>query len=186
VNAIDAILTRTSVGALTEPAPPDDVLALALQCALAAPDHGRLRPARFVLLQHEARARLGQAMADALRKRHPDTTPANLERETKKPLRAPLVIVAACAPQEGTIPLIEQLLSVGASVENMLLALHAQGFGAMWRTGDAAYDDDVKRALGLAPTDQIVGFVYVGTPASAPKPQQRTQPPDAIRRLSAA
>ena len=81
VNAIDAILTRTSVGKLTEPAPPDDVLDRALQCAFAAPDHGRLHPARFILVQHEARQRLGQAMADALQRRDPDTSAANLERE---------------------------------------------------------------------------------------------------------
>ena len=184
-GAIETMLTRRSAGALVEPAPAAEVLDLALRCALAAPDHDRLRTARFIIVEGKAREHLGRICAEGLRRRQPDSTEVTYERELKKPLRAPLIIVAACSPQQGKIPEIEQILSVGASVENLLLALHAQGFGAMWRTGDATYDHEVKRALGLREADHIVGFIYVGTSAVQPRQTERSQPPDAIRRLAA-
>ncbi len=64
--------------------------------------------------------------------------------------------------------MIEQVLAAGAAAQNLLVAAHAMGFGAMWRTGDPAYDTRVKEALGLAPTDAIVGFIYLGTSAGRP------------------
>ena len=183
MDTIQALQTRQSAGRLGEPAPPPDVLEVAFQCAMAAPDHGRLRPARFIVVEGEGREKLGGMLAESLRRRKPDSPPDELERASKKALRAPMIIVAVCSPQEGKIPLIEQMLSVGASVENLLLALHAQGYGAMWRTGDAAYDEGVKRGLGIAAADHIIGFVYAGTPLAAKEQGARAQPPNAIRHL---
>lgn len=184
MGAIDALLTRTSVGALKEPVPPQDVLELALRCAAAAPDHGRLMPAKFVVIEGEGRARFGKICADALLRREPAAAADMLDREAKKPLRAPMIILAACSPKGDKIPEIEQVLSVGAAVENLLLALHAQGFGAMWRTGDAVYDEGVKLALGLNASDHIVGLVYTGTPAAAARPIERAYPETAVRRMA--
>ena len=62
-----------------------------------------------------------------------------------------------------------------------MLAAFAQGFNAMWKTGDAAYDVEVKRAFGLQSSDSIVGFLYLGTdtapPPTAARPswRERTQ-----------
>ena len=184
LDAIKALLTRTSVGALKEPAPPREVLELALRCAIAAPDHGRLMPARFIVIEGEGRNRFGKICADALRHRQPDAAPDLLDRETKKPLRAPMIIMAICSPKKDKIPEIEQMLSVGAAVENLLLALHAKGFGAMWRTGDAVYDQNVKLALGLSASEHIVGLVYTGTPATAARRIERPYPEAAVRHMS--
>ena len=63
---------------------------------------------------------------------------------------------------ESKIPEIEQVLSAGAVAQNILNAAHALGYGAIWRTGEMAYDDRVKTGLGLARPDKIVGFIYVG------------------------
>jgi nitroreductase len=52
---------------------------------------------------------------------------------------------------------------VSAAVQNMLLAAHALGYGAIWKTGAAAYDNDVKATFGLEPADHIVALIYVGT-----------------------
>ena len=167
MEALEAVMSRSSVAPafLTEPAPEGATLARILAAAASAPDHGRLRPWRFIVIRGPARARLGEVFADALRQRQPDAAEPALEQERARPLRAPLLIavVARLEPQHPKIPEIEQILSTGAAVQNLLLAAHAQGFGAKWLTGANAYDDHVKAALGLAPDDRLVGFVHLGS-----------------------
>ena len=185
MDAFDAMLTRRSPAQLTEPAPGEAALQSMLDAAMRAPDHGRLRPWRFLVIRGEARARFGALMAESLKRRDPTATPSLLDKERAKPLRAPLIVVVAAEIVEGhKIPAVEQLLAVGASAQNLQLAAHALGFGAVWRTGAPAYDPFVKQALGLKPADAIVGFMYLGTPAasSAPSPQpSRPEPPNPVR-----
>lgn len=159
------LLTRASNGKLGDPAPDDETVRLAMQAAVRAPDHGLLRPWRLLLVRGDARERLGRVMREALLARKPDAAAAELDKEQAKPLRAPLLIVVAARVQESPkIPAIEQILAAGAAAQNILLALHARGYAGMWRTGPAAYDASVKRALGLRAEDAIVGFLYAGTP----------------------
>jgi nitroreductase len=169
MEAIEALISRRSPAQLIDPAPDDAALEAILRAAMRAPDHGKLKPWRFIVLRGEARKRFGDVMAEAMKRREAEV-PANLiEREREKPLRAPLIVVLAAAIKEGhKIPVIEQLLAAGAAAQNVMLAAHALGFGAAWKTGAPAYDDYVKEALGLAPTDAIVGFLYLGTPAAVP------------------
>jgi nitroreductase len=78
-------------------------------------------------------------------------------------MRAPLIIVVVCRAVSGTkVPVIEQILAAGAATQNILLGLHNFGYAAAWKTGDAAYDPEVKKALGLAVDDHVVAFVYAG------------------------
>jgi nitroreductase len=169
MDAIDALTTRRSAVQFAEPAPDDETLAQILGAALRAPDHGKLKPWRFIVLRGDARKRFGDVMVEAMKRREPDV-PANiLEREREKPLRAPLIVVLAAAIQEGhKIPVVEQLLSAGAAAQNIMVAAHALGYGAAWKTGAPAYDNFVKEALGLTPSDAIVGFLYLGMPATMP------------------
>jgi len=86
------------------------------------------------------------------------------------PLRAPMIIVAiTCFKEDAKVPIVEQTLSTGAAVQNLLLALHAQGFASMWRTGWVTEHQHIKQALAVASHEQIAGFVYVGTAATALK-----------------
>lgn len=175
MQAIDALLKRRSAKTLTEPAPDEGALSLLLECASRAPDHGRLRPWRFIVIRGAARERLGELMADQLRRKQPAASAEALQRERQKALRAPLiVVVAAVCNATAKVPPIEQTLAAGAAAQNMMLAATALGFGAMWKTGDAAYDDSVKLALGLEARDAIVGFLYLGTaPIDAAPPPAR-------------
>jgi len=177
MQAIDALLSRRSAKMLTDPGPDDGALELLLESAARAPDHGRLRPWRFIVIRGSARERLGELMAEQLRRAQPTASGESLQRERQKALRAPLIIVVAAACQASAkIPAIEQILSAGAAAQNMMLAAGALGFGAMWKTGGAAYDESVKVALGLGRTDSIVGFLYLGTaPAEALPAPARTQ-----------
>lgn len=169
MDAIETLLTRASNNRLREPEPDAETLSLAFGAALRAPDHALLRPWRVQLIRGQARERFGQVLHEALLLRNPAATVADLEKEAKKPLRAPLVIVvSAPVKPHPKAPAIEQILSAGCAVQNILLALHARGYAGMWRTGAPAYDPHVKKALGLSPEDAIVAFLYAGTPAAPP------------------
>ncbi len=167
--AVAALLSRASVPArlLREPAPGPAALDLAVAAAMRAPDHGTLRPARFVYVTGTAREALGALLADSLARREPGTPTERLEMERAKPLRAPLVIVAGAAIRHdhSKIPVWEQEASAAASIMNFLNALDAQGFGAIWVSSGAQRDGMVKQALGFVATDTLLGWIYAGTPA---------------------
>lgn len=174
MDALELLLSRESAVRLQEPGPGEEALDVILKSALRAPDHGRLRPWRFVVIPHDKRARFGDVLADSLRLRQPEATPEMLNRERQKALRAPLiVVVAARTTPNDKIPEVEQIISAGAAAQNVMLAAHAQGYGAMWRTGQPAYDAGIKRALGLASSDAIIGFIYIGTRVGASSPLPR-------------
>ena len=166
MNLLDGIESRTSPAKIGEPAPSHEIIERIIAAGVRAPDHGRLRPWRFIVLEGDARRDLGNAMADMLRAKMPGATEDQLERERNKPMRAPVIIAVAAHVTPGKIPEIEQILAVGAAVQNMMLAAHALGFGSMWKTGAAAYDAGVKRLLKLDEHDHIVAFLYVGTVAA--------------------
>ena len=169
MDVFEAITTRASAKALSEPGPSDEQIAALLNAGACAPDHGRLRPWRFLVVRGKAREELGDLFATAARARQADTTEDALERERRKPLRAPLIIiVAAVLTAQSKIPEIEQLLSAGAAAQNILLAAHGLGFGAIWRTGAPAHDPEVVRGLGLPDEARIVGFLYIGSAVSPP------------------
>jgi len=168
MELIEALTTRATAKTYGADAPTRDHLALALQAAVRAPDHGRLRPWRFMLIEGNQRRKFGELLAESAKRRVPGLSDGDLQRERDKALRAPMIIVVACRVVPGTkVPAIEQILAAGAATQNILLALHSLGYAAAWKTGEAAYDTDVKRALGFAADDHIVGFVYVGGGAGA-------------------
>jgi nitroreductase len=168
VELFDAITTRKSAARLSAPGPNEAELDTLLDAANRAPDHGRLRPWRFRVLDASARHALAHAVADARRRREPAATEEQLEKEREKFLRSPTLLLAACVVRrdQPKVPEIEQILATGAAVENLILAAHALGYGAMWKTGPAAYDAAVKAAVGLDPGDHIAGFLHLGTRAS--------------------
>lgn len=180
MDALDLLLTRELALKLDAPAPSEADLDKMFQSAVRAPDHGRLRPWRFVVIEGDKRARLGDLMADAMRNRDPSVSAEMLDRERVKPMRAPTIVVAAARVQKGhRIPECEQIASAAAAAQNIMLAAHAMGYGAMWKTGEPAYDPNVKTALGLDADDEIMGFLYlgtnVGTGSPAPRPAARDQ-----------
>jgi nitroreductase len=182
MEAYEALITRVSPAEIGDPAPGDETLQKIIAAALRAPDHGRLHPWRFLAIRGEGRSRLGDVFAAAYQKREPNATPEVLERERQKPLRGPLLIVAVARIDESSrIPAVEQLLSAGAAAQNIMLASHALGFAAMWKTGDAAYDPAVKEALGLEASEAIAGLLYIGTPKVMPKPPAPVDPADYVR-----
>jgi nitroreductase len=167
MDALQAINSRVSAVKLTTPAPSAGHLEIILKAGTRAPDHGRLAPWRFIVIEGAGLGTFGDAMAEMRRQRYPDSTDDELDSERRKPLRAPMIVaVAAHTRHTGKVPEIEQVLAVGAAVQNMFLAAHALGYGVMWKTGAPAFDPSIKRLFGLEENDQIVAFLYLGTVAT--------------------
>lgn len=176
---------RRSVPArqLGEPAPDASALLRMLQTAARVPDHGKRVPFRFLRIQGDARATLGEALAARTRQRDPAAGESAIEKDRMRFQHAPLVIavVAVLDPADHAIPEQERLLTAGCVCFALLQAAQAMGFGATWLTGWPAYDADVLRLLGLDPHERIAGFVHIGTPKQDVPERER---PDAGTLLS--
>lgn len=167
-DPLAAMLARSSVPPrlLRAPGPNRQALDLAVAAALRAPDHGGLRPWRFVFIAGEARAAFGEVLAASLATRMPGTPAARLEIERAKPLRAPLLVAAGAVLRHDHpgVPVWEQEAAAAAGVMNFLNALEALGFGGVWLSSEALRDAAVKSALGFAEKDALLGWLYLGTP----------------------
>lgn len=166
---LELLRSRRSIPRVTAEEPPRELVEQVIEAAGWAPNHHKTEPWRFAVLTEKARQELGDVMADSLRRRlpTPDSPEAQamIDKERAKPLRAPVVIAVAVEPSDLPKAIeIEEIEAGAAGVENMLLAAQALGLGAMWRTGEAAYDPEVKRFLGFTPNAHIISFVYLGYP----------------------
>ncbi len=181
METLTAIAARRSASRLGPPAPSPTDLRRILEAAASAPDHEHLRPWLFVVLAGEAKDAMGEVLANAYaarcRARGQEPTEGQLAKERGKLGRAPLVlVVAARVRPHPKVPEPEQLASAAAAAQNALLAATDLGYGSMWRTGDAAYDPEVKAALGLRPEDAVVGFLYLGSlPGGRPPAPHRPE-----------
>lgn len=171
MDALTLLKGRNSAARLCAPGPDDNALAEIFASASRAPDHGRLRPWRFLLVRGDALSALGELFADAAQQRDPSLSEANYQRCRQQPLRAPLIlIVIACVNADSTVPVIEQQLSAGCAAHGALLAAEALGYAGIWRTGANAFDQVVHRGLGLDSHEEISGFLYLGTRDGPSKP----------------
>lgn len=185
MDALEVMLSRNSVpaGLLCEPAPDDAELEIILETAMRAPDHGAVRPWRFIVFRGEARRQLGEVFVRALEARDPSATPEARKIESQRPLRSPLVIAlyADVVENHPKVPIVEQIVSCGAAAQNVLNAAHAKGYAGIMLTGINAYDPIVKAALGVAPKDHVIGFIYLGTAGEGARPKARPRAADYIR-----
>jgi len=166
MSSIQLLQNRVSVARLVAPAPGPGELLEVFKAAVRAPDHGKLQPWRFLVIEGEGLNALSKIFLDALATSSPEASPSIVEKTKNMPFRAPMIIVAIAKYQDhAKVPKQEQLLACGAATQNILNALFALNYGAVWRTGDFAYDAHVKAALSLASLEEIIGFIYVGTPA---------------------
>lgn len=181
MNPVQAIVTRRSVTRLRAPAPGDTELLGLIRGAMTAPDHGRLRPWRLVVLRGDARRLLGVALA----KTAGDDDVAR-ERAVAKPLRAPLLVSIVFTPHAGhRVPEWEQLAAAAAMVQNLSLLLHVRRYGSIWRSGRVVEAEAVREALHLAPGERLLGWLYVGTPESPQRTPVRADPDPPVLALHA-
>ncbi|MGP5212248.1 nitroreductase family protein [Psychrobacter immobilis] len=174
------INSRRSMGNLDLPAPTHAQIETAIECAATAPDHKKLRPWRFIVTQGDARHELGNALVAAAQAKAVQEGETLSEKDIAKtqamPLRAPVIITVVTKIQaHKKVPPFEQMLSAGAAVQNLILALKAQGFSTVWRTGLLCNEPAVKSYFNVGPDDYVTAFVYTGT---SPKNEPARKPID--------
>lgn len=183
MNAFQWLNNRVSQPLLEAPAPTPQQLERLLQAAVSAPDHGRLRPWRFLVLEGEQLERLGAAFVEEARQDMPAMDERACERIRNKPKRAPMIItVVAEVTPDHKVPVLEQVMAAACAAEHIMLAADALGLGCMWRTGKMARSPVVKQVLGFADKDEIVAFLYLGTPKEG-KSRELLDPQDFVRQL---
>ena len=165
---INWIKSRRSIGNLSIPAPTESQIKAAIDCAVTAPDHKKLQPWRFIVTQGNARHELGRAFlvaAEAKAAQEGDTLSEKDRQKTyNMPLRAPVIITVVTQMQaHKKVPPFEQMLSAGAAVQNLILALKAQGFSTVWRTGLLCNEPAVKAYFDVSADDYVTAFVYTGS-----------------------
>jgi len=178
MDTLDAIHTRQSIGKVKPDSVPRETIEKLLSAAVQAPNHYKVRPWRFVVLTGSAREQLGEVMAQAFIEKFPDLPPdaqaKALAKERSKPLRSPLLIaVGVDKPVESNVIEIENVCAAAAACQNLLLAAHALGLAAKWRTGGPARDPQVKQILGFEPDQHLIAFLYIGYPEFEPEPVER-------------
>jgi nitroreductase len=171
---IDLLLTRRSGKArdLVAPGPSPDELTTILSAAARVPDHGKLAPWAFVVI--EDRAALSELLQRLYRQDKPEAGRLELEAMDAFARQAPALVALVSTPRESHIPLWEQQLSAGAAAQNLLVAAHALGFAGNWLTGAPAYLSGIAEALGH-PGGRLVGWFFLGTAA---KPLEERPRPD--------
>jgi len=165
-SILSLLHTRRSASAkaMGEPGPTAAQLAEILECAVRAPDHGKLAPWRFIVWEGEARAQFGDAMKARWKELHPEHGETTLGFVRGLFLRAPTVLaVISTAAEHPKIPVWEQQLSSGAVCLNALLAATALGVDCQWNTDWVVYDEAIAKAMGLAPHEKVAGIIYFGT-----------------------
>ncbi|MBE0368192.1 NAD(P)H nitroreductase [Pseudoalteromonas aurantia] len=163
MDAIELLTTRQSDSNLSFPGPSQAQLEIIKKAALKVPDHGSLKPWRFILVEGDDRDKLGDIYYQAAVEEQQEERIINRARAL--PQRAPMLIIAICPFQEHPkVPRIEQIESAACSVFAMQQAAFAQHLSGVWRTGYFAQSPKVKALLGMKAEDEIVGYLYLGTP----------------------
>lgn len=174
-DVMDFLLHRRSRPAKTLIGPVPDRAALLpmLTAAARTPDHGKLEPWRFIVLESVALKRLaalvpgrGQALA---------IEPGKIEKMQAQFANADLAIAVVSSPViSEKVPVIEQTYSAGAACLALLNAALASGWGANWLSGWASHDEEfLQKGLGLAPHEALAGFIHIGTERNAPPERPR-------------
>lgn len=178
--------TRRSVPpqATSGPGPSRDEIETLLTLAARVPDHGKLAPWRFLVIDGEARTRFGDAIAAAYASDELDASPERVGQERNRLARAPLVIaVVSGAKPHAKIPEWEQVLSAGAVCMNLTVAATAMGFRTAWLTEWIAYDRRILDAMGLAPHERMAGYFHIGRAADTPPDRPRPALADVVTYL---
>lgn len=171
--ALAPLRDRRSAQILVEPAPTDSELAEILQAACSAPDHGALRPYRFVVVRGDGRAALADALVSALAEAQPTASPEQRAKVRGKTTAAPLLVVVVAGPHAGhKVPEWEQGATAACAGFALVLATELAGYGAVWKSAGHMAGQALTGLFDLGPGEHLLGWVNIGTTGAAPAPRR--------------
>lgn len=180
MDIFEAIHTRRSIAQLREDEVPREIIEQLLEAAVRAPNHKRVEPWRFAVFTGDSREKLAKALRENYRLDHPDATPDELsgpgDKSARRILSAPVTIVVSSDAGQSEIETLENYSAASIATQHILLAAHALGLGAYWRSGEAAYTkprNAIKELIAAPPEAQIVALILLGYPAIAARPGPR-------------
>lgn len=175
MDALTLLTTRRSNKKLTHPAPNREQLDIMFQAALRAPDHGKLQPYHFVVIEKDGLNQLETCLKDAVMEFK--LGEERLKKAENLAHRAPMVIgvIAKTNPDVAKVPVWEQQLTAGAATYALQLAAHAQGFDNVWITGKWVNGSRLRQAFQCGEQDHIVALIMLGTAAEKPTKECRTE-----------
>lgn len=185
-DTVKLLKTRRSprVTDLAAPGPNAAEIETLLTIAARVPDHGKLAPWRFLVMQGDKKRAFAEALIPIFRQSHPEATEDQLQKEPQRLIGAPLVIaVISRAGKHAKIPEWEQVLSAGAACMNLVIAAHALGYGAAWLTGWAAYERPALDLLGVGADERVAGYVHIGSMSVAQGERPRPLLTDIVKYL---
>jgi nitroreductase len=187
-DTLELLRTRRSVGPkqLAAPGPNEGELETLLTIAARVPDHARVVPWRFIVIDQTAGAQFGETIAQVYATDHPEADADRLAVERVRLARAPLVVAVVSATREHPkAPEWEQILSAGAVCMNLVIAANTMGYATNWLTEWYAFDRRVLDAMGLGPTERIAGFIHIGTAIEHPADRERPALASIVSKLGA-
>jgi nitroreductase len=168
-DALSFMLSRRSRPAktLTGPAPDRAALMQLLTAAARTPDHGKLEPWRFIVIEQDAMGRMAevvQSRGEALQM-SPEQIQKGRAQFDQGHLAVAVIEVQKLSPK---VPALEQTYSAGAVCLALLNAALAAGWGANWLSGWPSHDRGfMERALGLEAHECVAGFIHIATETMA-------------------
>jgi nitroreductase len=158
MNVDEAIRTRRTHKQFRPEPLPRAVIEELLDLARCAPNHHLTQPWRFRVIGPETLARLQEAGG---------------RKEASKLERAPTLVCVSASlggdPQTDD----EDVLATGVAVYIVLLAAHARGLAAYWRTPALLRAPEGRAIVGFGDGERFVGMIYLGRPCSEPPAKPR-------------
>lgn len=180
MDVLQAIRERRSIAQLRDEPVPRELVAQLLEAAIWAPNHKRTEPWRFSVFSGASRAKLATAFVENYKLDHPDAGIEELagpgQKMAGRILAAPTTIVVTADAGRSDVETLENYGAVAAAIEHILLAAHALGLAATWRTGEGAYTaprNAVKKLLGVSDSTRLAAFIILGYPAAGAKDATR-------------
>ncbi|MFZ6177294.1 nitroreductase family protein [Nannocystis pusilla] len=170
---LDLMLARRSAPVLKEPGPTRAELARILAAAGTVPDHGSLRPFRFVVAEGEGRAAFGDALAETAAEHRPGMPAAGLEKIRAKAFRSPTLVAVIASPRNDKIERWEQHATAACAGYAVVLAAHALGVGANWKSVPFTRGAALTRVLGLSAEEEMFGWIHLGRASDEAAPAPR-------------
>jgi nitroreductase len=172
LDALDAVIRARRTSMLVDPSRdvPHDLVTRLCELATWAPNHKRTWPWRFALIEGEARARLGNAIADAMQLQ--GDPPEKVTKARGKYLRTPSTLVVGTSVGDSSLRTAENRDAVAAGIQNLLLAATAAGLATYWGSCPKGANDVVAELAGWNAGTHVTALIYLGwatTEVAAPE-----------------